>query len=96
LTIDLAVDLGFSVDARIRVRIANVDAPEMTTPEGKAATFWAMTLLAANPYVVITTEFDKTFDRYVATVELPDGTDYGAALVDAGHAKYRTAPHPPR
>lgn len=95
-TILLSVDLGFSVDARVPIRVANVNAPEMNTPGGRAAELFAMTLLGANPYVVLTTEFDRTFERYVGTITLPDGTDYGDALVAAGHAKYRTAPHPPR
>lgn len=41
-TIDVEIDLGFSVKVKERVRLANIDTPEMfgpnATPEGKAAT----------------------------------------------------------
>jgi len=86
-TLDLAVDVGFSVDVRARIRVADIDAPETKTPEGKAATVWAETLLAASPWVVVETEFDRTFDRYVGRISLADGTDYATRLLEAGHAK---------
>jgi hypothetical protein len=36
-TIDVEVDHGFNVYTRQRIRLANVDCPEMGTPEGRAA-----------------------------------------------------------
>jgi endonuclease YncB( thermonuclease family) len=91
LTIDLQVDLGFYVQYNARIRVAGVDAPEMRTPEGQAATLWAMTLLGGMPYVTVRTELDRTFDRFVGRIELPDGTDYAERLIDAGHGTRRTA-----
>ena len=64
MTIDLQVDLGFYVQYNARIRVAGVDAPEMRTPEGQAATLWAMTLLGGMPYVTVRTELDRTFDRF--------------------------------
>jgi endonuclease YncB( thermonuclease family) len=96
-TFEIAVDLGFNVDCRVRVRVANVDAPEMSTPQGRAAQLWALTLIGAQPYVVVHTQparsgdFIRSFERYIATVVLPDGSDYGERLVEAGHATRRTA-----
>jgi endonuclease YncB( thermonuclease family) len=96
-TIQVRCDLGFSIDHRVRVRVANVDAPEMDTPEGRAAQLWALTLLGGLPWVVVHTreapsgEFERTFERFVAKVTLPDGSDFGDRLVEAGHAVRRTA-----
>ena len=83
---DLAIDLGFDVTFNARIRVKGVDAPEMKTPEGKAATLWALTFLGGMPYVVVRTELDRTFERFVGAIELPDGRDYGEVLIEAGHA----------
>ncbi len=91
MTVDLDIDLGFYVHHHARIRVADVDAPEMKTPEGRAATLWAMTLLGAQPYLTVRTELDRTFDRFVGWLSLPDGSDYGQRLVESGHAVRRTA-----
>jgi micrococcal nuclease len=85
-TISLACDLGFDVSCNVRIRVKGVDAPESRTPDGQAATFWAVTLLGAQPWVIVRTELDRTFERYVGAIELADGTDYAERLVEAGHA----------
>lgn len=36
-TVDLSVDLGFHVSLTIRTRLIGIDAPEVSTPEGKIA-----------------------------------------------------------
>jgi endonuclease YncB( thermonuclease family) len=87
----MAIDLGFDVTFNARIRVKGVDAPEMKTPEGKAATFWAITFLGGMPYVVVRTELVRTFERFVGVITLPDGRDYGEVLVEAGHARRITA-----
>jgi micrococcal nuclease len=84
-TLDLDVDAGFHVHMHVRVRVIGVDAPERSTPEGKAADLYAITLLASTPYVTVRTELDRSFDRWLAEVTLPDGTDYAVRLIEAGH-----------
>lgn len=89
-TLELMCDLGFGVNACVRIRVQNVDAPERHTPEGNAATLYAITLLGASPGVAVETTYQRTFDRYVGKITLPDGSDYGEHLIEAGHAVRRT------
>lgn len=90
-TLYVSCDVGFGADVRVRVRVANIDAPERNTPEGRAAELYAMTLLSGSPWIAVETKFDRTFERYVARVFLADGTDFGERLVEAGHAVRRAA-----
>lgn len=80
------VDLGFDVNVNIHVRVRGVNAPEDRTPEGRAASLFAMTLLAESP-VTLRTEHDRSFARWIADVWLPDGTNYAARLIEAGHGQ---------
>ncbi|MDF0591738.1 thermonuclease family protein [Candidatus Methanocrinis natronophilus] len=98
-TFDLRID---KTDPRIiyeieRVRLADVDSPEMSTPEGRPAKVFATdTLLGQKVWLDID---DKSRDgrdpygRLIAVVYLedPDGTintthPFNRLLVDAGHA----------
>lgn len=61
-TIDITIDLGFSIQYTERVRLARINAPEMSTQEGKIIkTFMQDTLEGRN--VTIRTE-KNTFDKY--------------------------------
>lgn len=84
-TLDVVVDLGFRVYVDIRVRLLGAWAPERYTAAGIAATAYAQRLLA-DPEIVIRTEHDRSFARWLASVALADGTDYASRLVAAGHA----------
>jgi endonuclease YncB( thermonuclease family) len=65
-TLILHIDLGFHVLRRQRIRLARVDAPELDTPEGRAARdFLAKRLLPAQSIVVQTRRHDR-YARYVA------------------------------
>lgn len=82
------VDLGFDVMVNISVRVRGVYAPENRTEEGRAASLFAMTLLASSP-ITLRTEHDRSFARWVADVWLPDGTNYAERLIAAGHGTAR-------
>jgi endonuclease YncB( thermonuclease family) len=87
-TIHADLDLGWGVwrkDAPIRV--AGIDAPELSTPEGKAARAWLLDWLGALPVpcTVVSHSIDK-YGRVLASVQV--GTwDLGAALIAAHQAK---------
>jgi endonuclease YncB( thermonuclease family) len=86
----------------VRVRLARVNAPELKSADAgereraRAAAAWLKQTLAALP----TKGFPLTlhvygaddWDRWVAEVELPDGTNLSDALLAAGHAR----PYAPR
>lgn len=92
-TYTLRIDLGWSVDIRGDIRLLGVDAPELPTPEGRAAAQWVSDLLDRVGHDVIVTSHkpdpDRSFARYLADITLADGTDLAQALLAAGHAIYR-------
>lgn len=85
-TFVVRVDLGFNIDATVHVRVKGVDAPADHTPDGRAASLFAMTLVSESP-IAMRTEFDRSFERWVADIWLPDGSNYAERLIAAGHGK---------
>lgn len=83
-SLSVRVDLGFDVQINIRVRVRGVNCPEDNTPDGRAASLFAMTLLSGSP-ITLRTEHDRSFDRWVADVWLPNGENYAERLIAAGH-----------
>lgn len=86
-TVDFIVDLGFRVNLQIRTRIAGVNAPELRTPEGKAAKAAVEEWLPVGMGVLLRTHKDPTdkFGRWLADVE-HQGTSLSQWLLDNGHA----------
>ena len=80
-TIEIATDRG-----RFAIRLNGVDAPELDERGGQAAKRW-MKRTYGN--AVLTCEFNgqKTYDRWVAVCFDKNGTDIGAAVINAGHAR---------
>lgn len=81
----MRVELGFSVLARVTVRLAGLDTPERYTSEGRSATEAAQTLFRGCPIEVIPTG-DMTFARHVAHVRAC-GKDVADTLRAQGHVK---------
>ena len=89
-TVDLDVDLGFDVHAKMRFRLAGIDAPEMRTKEGKASRDWLVRQLLVGSEVVVCTEKDRKekYGRYLATIFPVDGSmSINDKMVEVGHAK---------
>lgn len=95
------VDLGFHVKKQMWLRLAGVDTPELSTPEGKMAREFVVDWLFREkrtdmPQVVIETLRERdgdeksTFGRYVATVCDANGRSLADALTRAGHLKAKT------
>src|SRR6266516_1407728 len=84
-TVHLSVDLGFYVELHDRsVRIAHIDAPELTTDAGKTAKIYAQELLPVGSRVTLYShELDK-YGRVLGTITLADGRDFGQTMIDAG------------
>lgn len=106
-TITCDVDLGFRTwqhDARFRV--AGVSARELSMDGGREARDHLAGILPAGTRVLIRSvraDADPadamSFDRYVVTVQLPNGSDLAALLVNTGWACYwngrsKPAPYP--
>ena len=96
-TYDFEVDLGFYITHKIRVRLKNMDTPELRARSEaqrehakEASAFVAGHLLGPEPpWVTLRTEKDKIgiYGRYTATVTFGDGQDLGSMLKEAGFEK---------
>lgn len=86
-TLVALLDLGWHITLQAKVRVAGIDSPELTTPEGKAARDFSARLLPPGTHVtVISRSLDK-YGRVLGAIALPDGRDYGQTLIGAGHAR---------
>ncbi len=90
-TYDVLCDAGLNRYPYITIRLLGVDTPETnraaSREAGLAAKAFVEALAPVGTACVITTEPDAmTFGRYVASVELADGTNLAQALLDSGHA----------
>lgn len=88
----LILDLDLGLRSWIRgkpYRLARINAPETSTPEGPPATAALAGLLGPLPAsVVVSTIKDRhdTYDRYIVEVILPDGTNANDWMLANGHA----------
>ncbi len=87
-SIRVDVDLGFDVALRnIPLRLAGINAPELSTVAGKLARDYLSSCLPDGTDVVIRTQKDKKekYGRYLATVFI-DSCNVNDLLVSSGHA----------
>jgi endonuclease YncB( thermonuclease family) len=74
-------------------KIQPINAPELSAPDGsgKAALAFAQQLCApGTPVTATSTQADKYSNRWDGQLFLPTGTDFGSAMVVAGHAVWAT------
>ena len=93
-TIDVTLDLGFSVSYKSRVRLFGIDTPESRTrnkdekARGKLSTAFLSKAIEIADQVVIRTELKDSrgkFGRVLGTV-VCDGEDINKGMVDGGFA----------
>lgn len=73
-TVDIVVDLGFRIKARIRTRLLGINAPEVSTSEGKVARDYLRGMLLCGMSVRVQTFADPKdkYGRWLATIWLED------------------------
>lgn len=88
-TFDVELDLGLEIRFRTRLRLAEVNAPELSTPAGQDLKLQLEMRFADNPIVTVHTIKDRKekWGRYLAKVILPDGTYLNEWLIQNGLAK---------
>jgi micrococcal nuclease len=95
-TVDLLVDLGFTVQVRQRFRLLGIDTPEVnrkaSREAGKAATAFAAGLAPVGAEVLVRSYKTGKFGRWLAEVLPLDGDgeplqSVNDALLQAGHAR---------
>lgn len=88
-TVDVEVDLGFDIRAKMRFRLAGINAPEMNTPEGKQAREWLIKEMPVDAEFTVETIKDRKekYGRYLGTFYSKlDIVSINVRIVDAGHA----------
>lgn len=74
-TVDLTVDLGFHITLDIRTRLMGINAPEVSTPEGRTARDALRAQLPIGTAVTVETQKDPgdKYGRWLALIEAPFG-----------------------
>lgn len=86
-TLDVDLDLGFTIRTRQRLRLTGLNSPEKNTPAGKTAKAWVGDWLAEHgPDLVVETHAREKYGRWLATVTAQDGACLNTDLLTAGQA----------
>ena len=70
-TVDIEIDLGFSVKVRHRFRLARINAPERGHPGAAQATAYLKETVLGKPVTILSTKIDK-YGRYLCDILLSD------------------------
>ena len=93
-TIDVELDLGFSILMRARVRLLGIDTPESRTRDkvekvfGKAATAYAHTIIPEGSQCIVRTRRDRAgkYGRTLGDFVLAENRLYTDIMVENNHA----------
>lgn len=87
-SLKVRIDLGMRTTRIERLRLYGINAPELSTPEGKAARAYLQTLLKIGDTATIRTHKDKQekYGRWLAEVLSSELVDVNASMVSSGHA----------
>jgi endonuclease YncB( thermonuclease family) len=86
-TLVVMVDCGLGQYPFVAVRISGVDAPEIGTPEGKAARAWLEEFVPPGSPLLLRTH-GRSFERWVGSLLAHDGKDLASELVRNGYATW--------
>jgi len=84
------VDFGMEHYDYVAVRVEGFSSPESGTEAGDAATLFANLLAPPGSRVRLASKkpiYAQTLSRWVASIELEGGMDYGSTMLAAGHTK---------
>lgn len=84
-SIEVDVDLGFKITARMPVRFAHINAPELNQPGGKEAKLHLTALLESLDLRIITYKPKDKYGRWLAVVYVGD-MNINRQMVEDGHA----------
>ena len=85
-TIDIAIDLGFSLHYKTRVRLSGIDTAEKNTELGKQTKEYVKGVLEGKSFRIQTTKPDK-YGRILGELFLADNTSFNKSLIEKGLAK---------
>jgi endonuclease YncB( thermonuclease family) len=90
-TLHAAIDLGLDINTKLTIRLYGVNAPEVSTPQGREAAMWVADWFhdhcPENTFVLRTTKDKKEkYGRYLGTVIASNGAVLNEDLLAGGHA----------
>ena len=91
-TVHVSVDLGLETYRTLKVRLAAINAPELSEPSGQNAKSFLTSLISEHPpeyWWTIRTVKDRTekYGRYLGHIINPStGESLNQLMVDSGHA----------
>lgn len=93
-TVDVEIDLGFNVNINQRVRLANIDVPEIRTrdlqekEEGLKAKEWLSSKLTTTEPLKIRTEKEDKYGRILGWIYIGnDNKSINICMIEEGYAK---------
>ncbi len=86
LTVDVFIDLGFSVWHKERIRLSGIDTAEKNTPLGKALKTYMISLLEGKLVKLEVSKPDK-YGRYLGKIYLDSEESINDQLIKVGLAK---------
>lgn len=87
-TVKLDIDLGFNMWVLDEsFRLAHIDAPEMSTEQGKAARVFLISALSPITVLSLNSLGQDKYGRWLAEIVMPDGSKLHDLMIAAGHAK---------
>lgn len=93
-TLHVSVDLGFSIHANVTIRLARINAYELTEPRGIVARAYVANLLASIAAMKVQTSKQEKYGRWLAEVWIKqkrtdvDWLNLNDDLVRHSHAVY--------
>ncbi len=87
-TVDFSLDLGMSIYSKQRIRLLGINSPEMrgeNKEDGKAAKAHIIDMLNKEGDIVVKTEKQGKYGRYLGTIYL-NGTDINQQMINDGFA----------
>jgi micrococcal nuclease len=87
-TVDVVIELGFHLRMEAKVRLYGINAPELSTDEGKAAKAKLIELLAQTNSLTLRTIKDRKekYGRYLGIFVDEDGHEINARMISEGCA----------
>jgi endonuclease YncB( thermonuclease family) len=85
-TIDVIIDLGFSIFSKQRIRLARINAPEMKTEEGQKSKAFLVSILNPLSAITVSTNGKDKYGRYIAEVMFNNSLNLSDAMVSSNQA----------
>lgn len=85
-TVTVSADLGWRITFEVHVRLAHINAPELSTPEGKIARVYLASLASIGSVVTLTSHSLDKYGRTLGSLTLADGRDVSVEMLAGGYA----------